>query len=183
MYVSPSTALASTYVFWQWCANAGDYPYYSYFLHERPDDRHNQQRLRDCWPPQMLLPGSRAGRRWNFCPTSLRQPVEPDGYAGQNAVLFTVGAGGAPGPFYQWLMNGTNLVGQTASTLMIPGASALNIGTYSVIVTNNVGGLSSTNVTLAVNPPAAPSTVALTGGSMVGMSNSPLPALLALLGF
>jgi hypothetical protein len=99
------------------------------------------------WSPQEL-------------PYIFLQPLSQTVGAGQN-VFFTVGAGGAPGPLYQWLMNGTNLIGQTASTLMIPGASELNVGTYTIIVTNNVGGLSSTNVMLTVNPPTTPSTIAL----------------------
>lgn len=157
MYVSPSTALASTYVFWQYSnTNITRIIPISFTNVQTIGITNNDPRLLAStnvvtwfsgWSPQLL-------------PYIFTQPLSQTVGGGQN-VLFTVGAGGAPGPFYQWLMNGTNLVGQTASTLMIPGASALNIGTYSVIVTNNVGGLSSTNVTLAVNPPAAPSTVAL----------------------
>jgi hypothetical protein len=58
-------------------------------------------------------------------------------------------------------MNGTNLVGQTAATLQIGSASGLNIGTYSVTVSNSVGGIPSSNAVLTVNPPTASSTIAL----------------------
>ena len=64
---------------------------------------------------------------------------------------FTVTATGIPDPTYQWRKAGTNLVGQTGSTLIIAATVADDAGTYSVIVANAAG--SATNsATLTVIP-------------------------------
>ena len=54
----------------------------------------------------------------------------------------------------------TNLVGQTSTMLSIGSASGLDIGTYSVIVSNAAGSVTSSNAVLTVNPPTSPSTIA-----------------------
>lgn len=92
-------------------------------------------------------------------PNITSQPVGQTVGAGQNVTL-AVGASGIPAPVYQWLFNGTNLIGQTGATLTINNASALNAGTYSVIVSNNVGGVLSSNVVLTVTPPTTPAALA-----------------------
>jgi hypothetical protein len=61
---------------------------------------------------------------------------------------------------YQWLKDSTNLVGQTGAMLTIGSASGLDIGTYSVIVSNVVSSVASSNAVLTVNPPTTPSTIA-----------------------
>src|SRR5207249_5319097 len=72
------------------------------------------------WAPQ-LAPNILSG------PTNLT--VTP----GQSAA-FSVSATGVPDPAYQWLKAGTNLAGQTGTTLSIPVADAGDAGSYSVIV-------------------------------------------------
>jgi pectin methylesterase-like acyl-CoA thioesterase len=75
----------------------------------------------------------------------------------QNA-SFTVTAAGKPLPAYQWLKNGTNVVGanisgDTTPTLNISQAQVYDEGTYSVVITNLAGSTNSVNVTLTVNIP------------------------------
>ena len=102
-----------------------------------------------------------------LAPNIISQPAGGTVGAGQNVTL-TVSASAIPAPAYQWLLNGTNLVGQTGATLTINNASALDAGTYSVIVTNNAGSVASSNVLLTVTPPTTPPALAapvISGGN------------------
>jgi hypothetical protein len=94
-----------------------------------------------------------------LAPSIIAEPTNQTVAAGQGVTL-TAGAYGIPGVAYQWLLNGTNLVGQTAATLVISSASGLNAGTYSVLVTNSVGSVISSNAVLTVTPPTTPTTIA-----------------------
>jgi hypothetical protein len=78
--------------------------------------------------------------------------------AGNNA-LFTVVAGGDAPLFYRWYFNtNTFLAYTTGASLTVTNTQNTNAGTYSVIVSNNVGTASSVFATLTVNPaPVAPS--------------------------
>ncbi|HEU6448887.1 MAG TPA: pectinesterase family protein [Verrucomicrobiae bacterium] len=98
-----------------------------------------------------------------LAPNILTQPADQAVSAGQN-VTFTANATGIPDPAYQWLKNGTNLAGQTGSTLTITNATGLDIGSYSVIVTNLAGSISSSNANLNVN---APTTSPMLGSASV----------------
>jgi len=67
-----------------------------------------------------------------------------------DAATFTVSATGIPDPSYQWLKDGTNLVGATSATLVIPNSQAGDIGVYSVIASNNAGIDVSANAVLTI---------------------------------
>lgn len=69
---------------------------------------------------------------------------------------FSVTAIGVPEPVYQWLKNGTNLLGQTNATLTFASVQASDVGTYSVVVSNSVGSITSSNATLQLNGTSAP---------------------------
>jgi hypothetical protein len=56
-------------------------------------------------------------------------------------------------------LDGTNLNGQTSSTLTIPSASGFDIGSYAVVVSNGSGSVTSAVVTLNVIPPTSPPTL------------------------
>jgi len=71
---------------------------------------------------------------------------------GLNAA-FTVAASGAPAPGYQWRFNGANLAGANASGYTVMNAQPTNAGSYSVVVTNSGGSVTSTVATLTVNVP------------------------------
>ena len=84
--------------------------------------------------------------------------------AGGATAVFTVVAVAVPAPSYQWLKNGTNLTGQTSATLTINSANVNDAGTYSVIVSNIAGPVTSTTATLTVGN-TAPS-LSLDGSSV-----------------
>jgi polygalacturonase len=65
-------------------------------------------------------------------------------------VTFSAVATAQPAPSYQWLMNGSVLNGQTNATLTITNAQFGNYGNYSVVVSNNVGEIVSSNALLLV---------------------------------
>lgn len=69
---------------------------------------------------------------------------------------FSVTASGTPDPTYQWQFNGSALAGATGSTLTLPNVSSANAGSYTVVVSNPNGSVTSNAATLAVttsNPP------------------------------
>ena len=82
-------------------------------------------------------------------PFIMSQPTNAAVIKGSNAV-FSVTAGGTTPLSYRWLFNGTNVAGATNVTLTITNAQATNAGNYSVIVTNVLGSVSSTNAVLAL---------------------------------
>jgi pectin methylesterase-like acyl-CoA thioesterase len=84
-----------------------------------------------------------------LAPNILTNPVSQS-IPGSQSVTFTVSATGIPAPAYQWLKNGTNLAGQTTSILNIGSADVNDAGTYSVIVSNTAGSVTSGTATLAV---------------------------------
>jgi hypothetical protein len=153
-YVGP-VALSNTYVFWQYsntdlAGNPISFPGLQTIGVTNGDPRllaaTNPVIWFSGWSPQMA-------------PNILGQPVGQTVGAGQPA-SFTVSATGIPDPMYQWVKDGSNLVGQTSALLTIASASGLDIGTYSVIVSNVVGGVTSSNAVLTVTPPTTPSTIA-----------------------
>ena len=85
-------------------------------------------------------------------PVITQVPVSLEAYVGQNPT-FTVQAIGSPAPSYQWQFNGTNLVGQTNSQLVLSSVQLDQTGAYSVIVSNSAG---STNVAFNLNVTTKP---------------------------
>lgn len=87
-------------------------------------------------------------------PPITSQPVNITVPVGANAT-FAVTATGATK--YQWIFNGANLPGATASSYTISNAQLLNAGAYSVMASNSIGGTPSATVYLNVlaNPPGA----------------------------
>lgn len=89
-------------------------------------------------------------------PSISSQPSDRTAPVGSN-VLFSVTASGATPLNFQWYFN-TNavLAAATSSALTITNAQLTNSGTYSVIITNNFGSITSSFATLTVTN-AAPS--------------------------
>lgn len=81
-------------------------------------------------------------------PVITSQPSDETVSAGGTAT-FTVIATGYPSPTYQWLKNGTNLVGQTGVTLTLNNVQRADQGTYCVVLSNNGGAVVSRDATLA----------------------------------
>ena len=113
-----------------------------------------------------------------FClllpPVITIQPHSLINSAGSTA-MFLVSATSLTPLSYQWQMNGTNLLnvgnvsGVTSNILSLTGISDIAVGTYSVIVSNSDGSVTSSNATLTViDPPiltAQPSSLLAPAGS------------------
>jgi len=88
-------------------------------------------------------------------PVIVQQPASQTVPVGASVQLAVVAEGTAPFS-YQWKINQTNLMdggaisGATTPTLTINAASSVNIGTYSVVVSNVLGGATSTGAVLSV---------------------------------
>ncbi len=77
---------------------------------------------------------------------------------------------GDPSPNCQWFFNGNALAGCTNSILCLSGVQATNAGTYSVLVWNNFGTVTSAPVMLNVIPPVPRRSVP--GVNVMGQSGS-----------
>jgi len=64
---------------------------------------------------------------------------------------FSVEAESSIGPAYQWLFNGSPIPGQTHAILTLPNVQPADAGQYSVIVSNALGLVTSSNAVLRVN--------------------------------
>ncbi len=85
-------------------------------------------------------------------PTILGEPSDVNTGIGLNAT-FTVTATGTPMLQYQWLFNGSNISGATASSVTITNIQPVNIGSYAVIVSSTYGTNLSDTATLNILDP------------------------------
>src|SRR5262249_34071872 len=85
-------------------------------------------------------------------PTITSQPADQAALTGSSAT-FTVSAAGTSPLTYQWRFNGTNINGATTTSLTLTNVQFANAGNYSVLVTNQVGAITSSNAVLTVNAP------------------------------
>ncbi|MGI8745521.1 MAG: hypothetical protein ACR2NN_23700 [Bryobacteraceae bacterium] len=90
-------------------------------------------------------------------PTITTNPADQAAAAGQ-PVSFSVAATGVPPLSYQWKKNGVDLAGATAASYAVPAAITPDCGaSFSVMVSDRTGSVSSTAATLTVTPaPEAP---------------------------
>jgi len=109
-------------------------------------------------------------------PTAITtQPASLSVNAGGPA-SFTVAATGEGTLSYQWIKDGVNISGATASTLNLPSVSASSAGAYRVVVTGSGGSVTSQPATLTVvtaQPPTivtAPLTQTVVEGARVTLS-------------
>lgn len=113
-------------------------------------------------------------------PQIVVQPTNQTIAPGASAV-FNVSAVGDLPLFYQWQENGTNLVdganlsGSTTSSLTVLNATEANNGTYSVIVSNSLGAVSSQGAALNVVPPSLTGTTLATLHSFSGGNDGATP--------
>jgi uncharacterized repeat protein (TIGR03803 family) len=94
-----------------------------------------------------------------FAPSIIQQPASQSFALGKTN-LFTVGAAGSAPLSYQWVLDGTNhlangghIAGATNSQLTIGPEALPDAGSYSVIVSNSVGAVTSSVVTLTIPAP------------------------------
>jgi hypothetical protein len=81
-----------------------------------------------------------------------RQPISQTSGPGSN-VTFAVVATGTGTLHYQWRFNGTNLLSNptaTSSNLMLTNVQLTDNGTYSVVVSDDISSITSSNATLTV---------------------------------
>ena len=101
------------------------------------------------------------------------QPASVTVTSGSSASFSVTATGTAP-LTYQWKKDGTSITGGTSSTYTIPAATATNAGTYSVVVTNLLGSVSSASATLSINTPVSitgqPASATVTAGSSTSFS-------------
>jgi alpha-tubulin suppressor-like RCC1 family protein len=79
------------------------------------------------------------------------QPTAQTVIAGNTATFSVVATGSAP-LTYQWSKDGVAISGATAATYSIAATTAANAGSYTVLITNSVGSVTSAPATLTVNP-------------------------------
>lgn len=83
-------------------------------------------------------------------PQIIAQPMDISAAAGDTAT-FAVFASGTPTPTYQWQRNGTPIAGATSANFTTPTLTAADTGaTYSVVITNSQGTVTSRAATLTV---------------------------------
>jgi hypothetical protein len=82
-------------------------------------------------------------------PSIVTQPQSQAARIGWTAT-FTVAATGTAPLAYQWRLGGTNLAGATSSVLVLTNVQTASAGTYSVLVSNTVGSVLSSNAVLTV---------------------------------
>jgi hypothetical protein len=85
-------------------------------------------------------------------PGFITTPKSADAFTGQT-VQFTATANGSPTPALQWRLNGTNLLGETSSTLTLFGVQSNQAGVYSVVASSSAGtNTASATLTVTAKP-------------------------------
>ena len=108
-------------------------------------------------------------------PAILVQPSNQSVNSGQSAT-FSVDASGTAPLEYQWLFDGTNVLGgATNSTLVLPNAQTNQAGSYQVLVYNSLGSTDSQPAILTVNPGPAATNGYLTAVLRSECANAPTP--------
>jgi uncharacterized protein YdaL len=85
----------------------------------------------------------------NIAPAITTQPKNSTNVVG-TAASFTVVASGTAPLHYQWRLGGVNISGATSATYTISSVRASNAGSYTVVVTNIAGSVTSAAATLTV---------------------------------
>ena len=95
--------------------------------------------------------------------------------AGSPISFFVVASGTSPFG-YQWRKDGSNLVGELGATISIAAAQSPSAGSYTVIVTNAAGSITSIVATLniSITPPLIKSIVPNLGGDVTLTGNGPV---------
>jgi hypothetical protein len=92
----------------------------------------------------------------NSAPAITRQPANVTTVAGGNAT-FSVTFTGTPAPTIQWSKDGQAIAGATGATLNLSIVASTNAGSYTAVLTNSLGSVTSAAAILTVNAaPAAP---------------------------
>ena len=90
-----------------------------------------------------------------FSPPSVSQPPQSQTVVAGTSVNFSVTAGGTAPLSYQWQFNNIGLSGGTDTSLTLINAQPTNSGSYSVVVNNSEGSVTSDVAVLTVLVPPA----------------------------
>jgi O-glycosyl hydrolase len=82
----------------------------------------------------------------------ISQQPQNEAVAAGGTALFTVSASAVAPLSYQWQFNGTNLAGATQTALDLTNAQSGNAGSYSVVISNVYGAITSAAAVLTVTP-------------------------------
>jgi len=109
-------------------------------------------------------------------PAITTQPTNTTAGYMSNAT-FTVAATGVPAPAFQWRKNGTAIPGATNTSFTLTNVQVTDIAVYSVIVSNTLGSVTSSNATFNLSGPNGfcmvnGSTTGGAGGTVVTVSNT-----------
>jgi hypothetical protein len=85
-------------------------------------------------------------------PTITNQPTPLTVVTSGHAAGFVVGASGWPALAYQWQLSGASVSGATNAALALPNAFPANAGTYTIVITNFYGSITSNPALLTVFP-------------------------------
>jgi hypothetical protein len=105
-------------------------------------------------------------------PVILTQPASQVVIIGDNTTLSVEATGGGAALSYQWKKGGIDIDGAVSSSYNIPSAAVSDAGTYSVVVTDVAGSVTSDNATLGVVPPSPPTITADPTGQSAALGGS-----------
>jgi hypothetical protein len=88
-------------------------------------------------------------------PPSVRSAPSDQTVSAGTTVTLSVSATGSPAPTFQWYRNGTALSGQTGASLKLSSVTVASAGTYTVVVKNSAGSVTSKGAVLTVIVPPA----------------------------
>jgi hypothetical protein len=109
------------------------------------------------------------------------QPQSQGVAVGSNATFMVAAAGTAP-LSYQWRFNGASIAGGTNTIYTLTNAQLSNAGSYSAVVTNIAGSVTSVNALLTVTQPAPPriDSIFLVSGGHIRLQVSGAPGRYAI---
>jgi len=105
----------------------------------------------------------------SFPPSITTQPSSQSVLLGRSA-LFTVSVSGTPPFQYQWQFNGSNILSATNAAYTISPCVASNTGTYSAVITNLAGSITSSNAILTVIVPPTMTLQFLSGYPLLSLT-------------
>ena len=89
-------------------------------------------------------------------PPSITAQPATQTIANGSTVVFSIVAGGASAPAYQWFLNNSAIAGATSSILVLPSATGVNAGTYTCTISNSQGSVTSLPAMLNVTTTSDP---------------------------
>lgn len=91
-------------------------------------------------------------------PVIVTPPAALNAFTGQTVVFTVTATGGTAALSYQWRKDGVNLAGATGASLRLSQVTSANVGSYDVIVSDQLGLVTSASAALTVSPTLAVTT-------------------------